>query len=82
VVHELPQNVNGGSVVGVALCVGVTECVRVDLGSVEWHRISVRIDFAAVERLKAADPGADRVAETVAAEVRLIDGAAGEQVLL
>ena len=35
VVHELPENVDGCAVVGVPLRVGVAECVRVDLGSVE-----------------------------------------------
>src|ERR1700757_5453914 len=52
VVHELSQHVDGGSVVGAALCAGMAECGGVDLGSSEWHRGPVRGDFARGERWK------------------------------
>src|SRR6185436_682365 len=80
-IHKLPQNVHWCAVVGVPLRVGVAECVRVDLGSVEGYRVTVRVELVAVQRLQSADPRSDGAADAVAAEVFLHDRRAGEEVL-
>lgn len=81
-VHELAQNVDRCSVVGVPLCVRVAECVGMYVGAVERDWVTVGADLVTVQGLQATCPLADRSTEAVATQMSLSDRRTWEEVLL
>lgn len=69
VVHQLTEDVDGGSGVRVALGVGVAEGIGVDQGAVEGEAAAGDVGAFGVEFRQGVDPGAQGLADVVGAEV-------------